>query len=525
MPFRLLTLLLLASLAFADERADFLKASDELSKAYFDELAVDQRDRLFEALGRYDHPDIVKPVAEVASRFGAFLGLIEAQKAEAEKKLAPLMASTSLSDLDVGLRNSYTRKVQEAEEKERLGAASEALLVRALGACKEEKTVLAAGRELGKHPAWRVRRILAAASAQWHKGLGSEKATRTVFDTLKKFRTDEEPRVRIAVAQSLAQFKRQEALDLLEQLYSDADWRVRAAVTESLRTVGSAECVTLLVARMKLETGRLQDDIAQALSAVTGEKWQYAEEWERWWNGVGKVLTADRTAGAAARAAEQRENAKGGDRFYGIPTNSDHICYIIDRSGSMEKEVEQFKQVTITGRKEGETPVGGKTRIEVAKNELKRAIGNLASSKRFSIIFFNHGVQRWRSEPVKATPDNKKEALADIDRITAVGATYSLGALREAFSMAGAIQSAGKTKRDNASVDTIFFLSDGGPTDNRIEEAQPMDPEPILESVRQWNRDAKIVIHTIAVDTEEVGTYFLKQLAAQNGGMFVERRK
>ncbi|MHC5050861.1 MAG: hypothetical protein ACYTGK_09650, partial [Planctomycetota bacterium] len=74
-------------------------------------------------------------------------------------------------------------------------------------------------------------------------------------------------------------------------------------------------------------------------------------------------------------------------------------------------------------------------------------------------------------------------------------------------------------------IDTIFLLSDGGPTDNRMDEAKPMDPEIILDSVRQWNRDAGIVIHTIAVDTEEVGTYFLSQLAAQNGGVFVERRK
>ena len=58
-----------------------------------------------------------------------------------------------------------------------------------------------------------------------------------------------------------------------------------------------------------------------------------------------------------------------------------------------------------------------------------------------------------------------------------------------------------------------------------MDDAQPMDPEIILEAVRQWNRDAGIVIHTIAVDTEPIGTYFLKQLAAQNGGQFVERRK
>ena len=51
-----------------------------------------------------------------------------------------------------------------------------------------------------------------------------------------------------------------------------------------------------------------------------------------------------------------------------------------------------------------------------------------------------------------------------------------------------------------------------------------MDADQILESVRQWNKDTGIVIHTIAVHTNEVGTYFLQQLAAQNGGVFVERK-
>ena len=53
---------------------------------------------------------------------------------------------------------------------------------------------------------------------------------------------------------------------------------------------------------------------------------------------------------------------------------------------------------------------------------------------------------------------------------------------------------------------------------------EPMDPDKILESVRQWNKDTGIVIHTIAVHTNEVGTYFLQRLAAQNGGIFVERK-
>jgi uncharacterized protein YegL len=180
----------------------------------------------------------------------------------------------------------------------------------------------------------------------------------------------------------------------------------------------------------------------------------------------------------------------------------------------------------VTGRKESELPVEGKTRLEVAKNELKRAVSNLAADTLFSVIFFNQAVRTWHPAMEKATAEIKEALRKDLDIVAASGTTYTMGALREAFALAG-VQAAGGQPhpKGEIAVDTIFVLSDGGPTDNKMEDAQPMDPEIILESVRQWNRDAGIVIHAIAVDTEEVGTYFLKQLAAQNGGRFVERRK
>jgi hypothetical protein len=193
----------------------------------------------------------------------------------------------------------------------------------------------------------------------------------------------------------------------------------------------------------------------------------------------------------------------------------------------MNHEVEQLKpKAPITGRKEVEMPVEGKTRFEVARNELKRAVGNLTPDKLFTVVFFNHAVRAWRPAMEKATPEVKEQLRKDLDAVSASGTTYTLGALREAFLLAGVPAAGGKPNpKGEIGIDTIFLLSDGGPTDNKMEDAKPMDPEIILESVRQWNRDAGIVIHTIAVDTEPVGTYFLKQLAAQNGGQFVERRK
>jgi len=368
-----------------------------------------------------------------------------------------------------------------------------------------------------------VRGLLARACAQWHAALHEERISSKALASLKRLQKDKETSVRVAVARALGAFHRAEALEMLAASAKDGDWRVRAAVVQSLAGTRSPEAVTILIEMMKKEDGRLRDDINTVLKGFTGEDMVFADTWAKWWAGQGMQLPREPAKGAGG---DQSLKAKNTAQFYGIPTQSERICFIIDISGSMNHEVEEMKKGPITGRKESEMPVEGKTRIEVAKNELKRCVSNLPQDKLFSVIFFNQAVRTWRPEMEKATPSVKEDLRKDVDIVSASGTTYTLGALREAFIMAG-VEEAGATSKpkDGLALDTIFLLSDGGPTDNKMDDAQPMDPEIILEAVRQWNRDAGIVIHTIAVDTEAVGTYFLKQLAAQNGGQFVERRK
>jgi hypothetical protein len=71
-------------------------------------------------------------------------------------------------------------------------------------------------------------------------------------------------------------------------------------------------------------------------------------------------------------------------------------------------------------------------------------------------------------------------------------------------------------------VDTIILMSDGAATDNSFPKSNLMDPEVILQHVREWNPHKRIVIHTIAVDMVE-GVEFMKKLAAENGGTYLDR--
>ncbi|MFQ5845318.1 MAG: hypothetical protein ACE5JG_10070, partial [Planctomycetota bacterium] len=132
-----------------------------------------------------------------------------------------------------------------------------------------------------------------------------------------------------------------------------------------------------------------------------------------------------------------------------------------------------------------------------------------------------HSARRLSPKMVKATLKQKKAAVQEVDRVRAVGPTYTLGALREAFNIARGLGPAVTTGKESL-VDTIFLLSDGAPTDHKYEGAKLMDPEIILEAVRGWNKDLRLTIHTIAVDVMD--NYFLRTLAAENGGEFVERK-
>ncbi len=521
-PRRFALLLLLFCLPALGGRAEFLELKKKLENLYFDEMTPDARDRLFEALGSYDDPIVVPSMGEAAAGFGTYLAGLEGEMATLQKKLEPFTSRAALSEIDIGLRNSYIRKIEQKEAEWTQARRSSKLLVQALASLRSDKSLKAALGKLPKHKSWRVRQFFAEATVLWHKNLGSETWSGKLLAALGRLTHDKETGVRVAVARACAAFRRADGLALLRKALEDTDWRVRSAAVRSLTQHGGNEVVGVLIAQMKKEKGRLLDDLNKILEEFTGKRMQFADVWQKWWDSVGHKVPAKKNPGA-----DTSLKARDASAFYGIPTRSDKICFVIDVSGSMRKEVEQIKRRTVTGPgRATERAVEGKTRFDVARNELKRAIGNLNPKREFSIIYFNQAAKFWRPEMEKASPATKKACRKDIASWRASGITYTLGALRQAFTMAGVINgSSKKIQKDGAAVDTIFVLSDGGPTENKIEEPKSMDPEIILEKVREWNRDAGIVIHCIAVHCDEVGTHFLRSLAAQNGGVFVERKK
>jgi hypothetical protein len=353
----------------------------------------------------------------------------------------------------------------------------------------------------------------------------------TVPEQLLPLTADSEPAVRCAALDALALLRSALVVEPAQAALSDGVWQVRASAIHALGVVRRRESIPLLIDRMALEEGRLVSDIGDALGEITGRNFgQRLEGWQQFWATFGDrfVIPTDEEL-ARLREAQQRSREKysppGAVSYHGIDTPSRRIVFVIDVSGSMENEVvdkERFEA--------GDYP--SMLRIDIVKTELERTLEKLEPYVEFNVLAFATEVQSWKSGLVGANVLNKSSAVDWVGRLEALG-----GSSKEDLARAGLVGAAnleaGKTnthaalmaalgvdpdaRRDEYEVelDTVFFLSDGRPS-----HGEYVDPDDILREVRAVNELRKVVIHTIAIG--EFQKEFMRQLALQNGGVFVD---
>ena len=207
---------------------------------------------------------------------------------------------------------------------------------------------------------------------------------------------------------------------------------------------------------------------------------------------------------------------------YGIESRSRRILFIIDVSGSM-KEILKSSKGTPTGLNPEDYEELNATKIDIAKKELKRAVKSIEVDAWFNIIAFSTNIVLWKEKMVRGDMSTKNEAFAFVSDMEAAGGTWAYGAFQEAFRIGGI---GVLDKNYDPAVDTIYFISDGAPTDNDMDKPQLQDPEVVLAAVHEWNKVGKMVIHTVAIDPRAGGSTFIdfmKKLAHQNGGEYTQR--
>jgi hypothetical protein len=273
----------------------------------------------------------------------------------------------------------------------------------------------------------------------------------------------------------------------------------------------------------------MQEEIGAALREITGQNFEaYADVWAKWWADNREKFQSQEAVKVGGRPKDPPVD----NTIYGVPIKSDRVLFVIDISGSMKDPTKNPQAPTPTVKppvtpKDGDPPppppaeeVMSGPKIDVAKHELKKAIEKLPKTAMFSIVAFNHATLVWKEQPVLATAENKDEAYKWVRDFKPSGSTFSDGALRVAFRIAGlgAIDKA----YPEVAIDTIMFISDGAPTDNAADASKVMDFKIIIEHVREWNSQKKVVINCIAIDMQP-GNEFMETLARENGGTFVDR--
>jgi hypothetical protein len=318
-------------------------------------------------------------------------------------------------------------------------------------------------------------------------GVHLPEATRLLLSRLS---SESDPRVLPVVIDAVARQSGEMAVTDLAPFLGDTRWPIRAATITALGRIGSPAAIQPLIDRLRVEGGRLRGDIVAALTALTGKKLGVApDRWQDWWdeNREGFVPPSRAQPGAEGEEPEAAP-AEETVSFYGIEILSKRVVFVIDISGSMLE------------------PAAGsdrnRTKIDVAKYELERAILGLPDDAQFNVISYSDRASQWRKGLVKANRKERRAAVKYVREMKPEGPTNIFDALEMAFAL---------------EADTIFFLSDGMPNRGAV-----TDSGQILSEVKRWNEKRRVKIHTVGLGGDH-DIAFMKGLAESSGGQYVAK--
>ncbi len=419
---------------------------------------------------------------------------------------------------------------------------SRAIVIQALGrigAPSSAETLL----PLGADRAWQVRRAAAEAYGGYVKS-NKEADAPAFVGALMAMLEDKEPVVRTIVAASLGRIGDPIATSALVGLLTDESWQVRASAVQALAKLRQKDSIAPLIELMQ-EEGRLQDDAARALKSITTMDYGVDPDgWKEWWARTKDRFevpelpkpgrSSRRPATAKSNEAPQREREearyKASMRYYGIPTPSQRILFVLDVSRSMRDEVDIVKPERLV-----DLEMTSGRKIDIAKAELKRAIESFEGRTAINILLYHTDVERWNKKLVELSDSKRRQAISFIEKqeprgkvgpvktrpgrraaasTNDEGRTNIYGALAAAFKVSGI---GTYDKHYDTAVDTIFLLSDGRPTTGELTNTQE-----ILAEIQRLNSLRRVVIHTINFGKDPVGAGLLQGLANQNGGTFVD---
>ncbi len=355
---------------------------------------------------------------------------------------------------------------------------------------------------------WAVR------SEAWER-IGRAKTDWATDMLLAAVAAEPDPRVLCVVIDGLSGRDAKKVLPTILTKLDDVRWSVRVAVIRAIENTPAKEGIDALVKRMVKEDGRLIDDCARAMRALTGQNLSaVAEVWRIWWESnrekwTEKPAAADPSKPPAPYAPPPADVVRDAKKtgFFGLVIESKRVVFVIDISGSMNDSA------GATG------PDAKLSRADMAKRELRQAISNLAEGTLFDLVFYSGSVRVWKPELQKMDTKIRKEAVDFVDGVVVVGGTATYDALEAAYSIGdiGKLRKRDSDPTGEGRMDTIVLLSDGKPTVGRV-----IDPDQIRAAIREINKTRRVMIHAIAFGGD-ADQKFMRGLADDTGGTYLLR--
>ncbi|MBL4849577.1 MAG: HEAT repeat domain-containing protein, partial [Planctomycetes bacterium] len=298
--------------------------------------------------------------------------------------------------------------------------------------------------------------------------------------------SDSQAGVRTAAVVALERTQTPAARAAVRAALSDDKLSVRLAATRALGFQRTNESVETLIGALKRSRGRLEAELLASLRRLTGANLgEQARDWLAWWEAVRETyVLPDPNAKPPKGAKRLKTRPRARPGYWGASVVSERVAFLVDTSGSMIAE----------RRMQGSTVVV--TRMIVAREELRRVIGELPGRARFNVIPFASLPQPWKRKSQRATKKNKAKATSFVGELRARGGTNIHDALMLALA--------------DPQIDTIWLLTDGEPTLGQV-----VDPTELLREVRLKNATRRVAIHTLGVGLKSA---FLARLAAENQG-------
>jgi HEAT repeat protein len=296
---------------------------------------------------------------------------------------------------------------------------------------------------------------------------------------------------------------------------ADPDWRVRVQALENLESVREKPSVVALVDALDDLRPAVVSRAMRALETLTLREFREPAHWRTWWRDrgadfevppppaespAGKPEPGDLgdPAGGAGdppprpppSEPQQPEGGHGADStwvavYNEIRVESDHVAFLVDRSGSMSEQLESR----------------GTTKSAAAETELAQVLDALPDGTLVDFHCYADEVESLAKEPAALTPKLRAKALKFVESQPLRGSKDIWAVLQTVLA--------------DPEIDTAFLLSSGEP-----EVGEYVHWNRVTMHLRELNRARKLTVHTIAYSDSKWYRDQLEEIAKVTGGEF-----